>query len=72
MIPLSEVSFAPDLVELYTEETPNKGRLHFLRNGSNKGLFQKSLICHFSQSMSNKGLFDQNSVQLLFFGSKCI
>ena len=33
-----------------TEETPNRGRLNFLRNGSNKELFQKSLICHYFQS----------------------
>ena len=46
-----------------TVETPNRGRLHFLRNGSNKGLFQKSLICHYFQSWSNKGLSDENSVQ---------
>ena len=30
-------------------KTPNKGRLHFLRNGSNKGFFKKSLVCHFDR-----------------------
>ena len=37
-----------------TEETPNKGRLHFSRKASNKGFFQKSLICAYYQSRSNK------------------
>ena len=64
-MPLSEKLskiLTPSTDGLYTVETQNKGRLHFLRNGSNKGLFKKSLICHYFQSRSNKGLFDQNSV----------
>ena len=39
-----------------TKETPNKDRLHFLRNASNMCFFLKSLICQYYQSRSNKGL----------------
>ena len=37
----------------HTKKTPNKGRLHFLRIGSNKGLFLKSPICHYFESSTN-------------------
>ena len=47
-----------------TEENPNKGRIHFLRNESNKGLFQNYFL-----SRSNSWLFDENSVQNAIFVS---
>ena len=45
------------LGKLGTEETPNNGLIQLLENGSNKVLFEKSLICHFFRTGQIRDFF---------------